>query len=450
MKSKFSYVFMIIFVFGFWEICAAQEVQVSLDQEGKIEVIDSKLEKKLGLFKDYNNFKEARLFKTSDSTYVLEISYKEQQKVLRTRLPLTADETKDLQKEVTDRIQEKSPETGLDQEGRTKLIRGCLGLSMGFYGWALPAALNTNDGKLAAGLYMLTSGAGYFIPFTATRNMQVSDAAATLFLYGGTRGIWHGIALAGMLSDDPGRGLLFAGIGVSLAEAFIGFNMADKYNMSAGTAEVIGVGGDFGLGLGLGTAVLMESDRVAAAGTILLGSGLGLISGKWLAGQQPYTRGDAQVLNGTGLLGAYIPLALVDMTGTDNEKAYVAASMLGSVTGLWLGQKLVKGKDFTTAQGYLIELSELAGGLLGLGFAYILSPKDNVNSTLFLTSSAVGAAGGFWIMYGYYAPKAESDSQASSWNVNIRPEGLLSLTMGKKINRELQRHMHLVSFSYRF
>jgi len=377
MKNKFLFLFLAGLFFWFSEICTAQEVLVAIDEQGKIELIDSQLEKKLNLFQEYENFKEARLFKVSDSAYVLEISCEKEKKLTRTRLPLNAREVEELRKKVTERIQTKSPEAALDQEGRTKLISGSLSLSLGFY---------------------------YFS----------------------------------------------AGMGLSLAEAIIGFNLANAYKMSTGTAEVITVGGDFGLGLGLGTSVLLESEKVSYNANILLGSGLGLVAGKLLADRQPYTRGDALVLQGSGALGAFIPLALVDMFNTKNEKTYVAASMFGSVVGLGIGQKLVQGKDFSTGQGLLVELSELAGGLLGLGFAYLVTPEGEENSTFFLTSSAAGATGGFWLMYAIYAPKAQKATKAGAWNINLRPEGLLSFTMGGKINAELQRRLRLVSVQYRF
>ncbi len=71
MKNKFLFLFLAGLFFWFSEICTAQEVLVAIDEQGKIELIDSQLEKKLNLFQEYENFKEARLFKVSDSAYVL-------------------------------------------------------------------------------------------------------------------------------------------------------------------------------------------------------------------------------------------------------------------------------------------------------------------------------------------------------------------------------------------
>ena len=456
MKKKTLFVFIVLLFICLTEISSAQEVQIQIDEEGKIEYIDSKLEHKLGLFTEYSNFREARLFQISDTSFVLEISYQPQENLLKVRLPFSAEEAKNFQRKVTERIKQKKPQVLLDQKRRTKLIVGTMVLSLGYYGWAVPAALDVDDEKLALALYMLTSGAGFYIPFYLTRNIPVTDAAATLSFYGGTRGIVHGMSLANLFSKKPsGQGLIASGMFVSIVEAFAGFHIANRSNMSAGTTETIGVGGDFGIGLGLGAAHLAnffdDDQGQAVAGSVLLGSAVGLLGGKLLSNHQLYTRGDSYVLGAAGLLGAYIPLAVVDISGTENEKAYTAASMIGAIVGLGLGHNLlVRGKNFTTGQGNLIRLGELAGGLLGLGVASLVSSEDDNNSTLYLTSSSIGAAGGFWLIYRSYAQSARTSNKDSSLNINIKPEGLIALAMDKVISPAQEIPLPLLTLTYRF
>lgn len=455
MKKKISIVFIVPLFICLTEITSAQEVQIPIDEEGKIEYIDWKLEQKLRLFTEYSNFREARLFQISDTSFVLEIYYQPQERLFKVRLSFSAEEAKKFRRKVTEQIKQKKPQVILDQGGRTKLIVGTMALSLGYYGWAVPAALDVDEEKLAVALYMLTSSAGFYIPLSVTRNISVTDAAATLSLYGGTRGIVHGISLANLFSKEPsGQGLIASGMLVSIIEAFAGFHIANRSNMSAGTTETIGVVGDFGIGLGLGMAHLadfFDDDKgQAVAGSILLGSGLGVLGGKFLSDHQLYTRGDAHVLSSTGLLGAYIPLAVVDISGTEDEKAYTAASMLGAVVGLGLGHKLVQGKDFTTGQGNLVRLSGLAGGLLGLGVAYLVSSEDEDNSVLYLTSSSIGAAGGFWLMYRSYAQDALTSYPGSSLNINIKPEGLFALAMVKRISTAQVTPLPLLTINFRF
>ena len=136
---------------------SAQDVQIQLDEQGKVEYIDAKLERELGLFTEYSNFREARLFQLPDTSFVLEISYRSQEKFLRVRLPFAAPEVKNLQRKVTARLQQRTPEIVLDQSGRKKLLYGTFGLSYFFYGPAVPAVLGVDDGKSAVALYMLTN-----------------------------------------------------------------------------------------------------------------------------------------------------------------------------------------------------------------------------------------------------------------------------------------------------
>jgi hypothetical protein len=457
MKIKTFFCIFVLLSVAFAVSSYAQEVQVPIDAEGKLEFIDSEIERDLGMFTDYENFREARLFQISDTSFVLEISYQPQKSLLKVRLPLSAKEAFEFRRKVTERIKLKKPRAVLNQEGRTKLLAGTLALSLGYYGWAVPVTFDVDDGKSFAAIYMLTSGAGFFIPFLGTRDIPVTDAAATLGLYGGTRGIVHGIFLYGLAKgeDATGRGMVGFGMLGSFSEGIAFFSLADRSNMSAGMAEVICIGGDFGIGWGLGAAHLAnffdEDEERSIAGSILLGSATGLVAGKMLAERQQYTRGDAYVLRGAGILGAYIPLAVVDMAEPEDDRTYTAAAMVGSVIGLGLGHRLVRGKDFTTGQGTLVNLGELAGGLVGLGVAYLVSPDDDDdNSSLFLTSSALGATGGFWLLYRSFARTAQTHARNPSWNIHLSPEGLLAYAMGKRSSRSSDLTISLAKLEFRF
>lgn len=455
MKIKALLIIILLLSISFAVSSYAQEAQVPIDEEGKLEYIDSRLEQKLGLFTEYQNFREARLFQVSDTSFVLEISYQPEEKLLKARLPLSAKEAQEFRLKVTERIKQEKPQVMLNQEGRTRLLRGTLALSLGYYGWAVPVTFDVKDGKTVAALYMLTSGAGFFIPLYVTRNMEVTDAEATFSLYGATRGIVHGMFIYGLFRGRKAgaREAIASGMVGSMSEAIAFFYVADKSNMTPGTAEVICIGGDFGLGLGIGTThlanFLREDNERLFCTSILCGSGAGLLAGKFLADQQPYTRGDAYVLRGAGILGAYLPLGAVDMSKPKDDKAYTAAAMAGSVAGLGLGHFLVKGKDFTTGQGSLINLGEFAGGLVGLGIAYLASSKDD-NSALYLTSSAVGATAGFWLVYRSFARSARSYEKSSSWNIQFSPEGFLAYAMSKRFNSSSERTIPIAQLEYRF
>lgn len=425
-----KHLFIIGLVCLFVMVAGAQEIQIPFDLAGTITDLDRELEQQLNIFPEYKTFQYARLFQLMDSTFVLEIYYLPKQTLTKDRIPLSVESLTELRSRVTETLHAQRSQV-LNQEGRTKFLAGTMTLALGYYGWAVPFSLQVNNGKLALAMYMLTSGAGFYIPYSATQNYPVSDAAATFGLYGATRGILHGWMLANLITNAPSdEGGVATGMLTSVAETVYGFKRAITSRMTAGTAETIGTCGDFGIGLGAGMAHLAgffnDDNSQAAAGTLLLGTGIGFASGHWLARQQDYTRGDAFVLSASGLLGAYFPLFLVDMIKPDNEKAYTLASVIGGVTGLGMGNLLVQGRDFSTAQGNYIRLSEIAGGLLGLGLAYLISSEENDNSTLYLTSSAAGATTGFWLMYRANARKAFVSRKGFSMNLQVMPQALVT------------------------
>jgi len=409
-------------------IVYSQEEQVPLDEEGKIQVLESDVRQKAGLFTEYENFVEARLYRQAEDQYFLEIAYQQDGKRLKKRIPMSSTEVQSMRSKITQAIRLSVPETLHDQDGRTQLIITSTVTSLLFYGPAVPAILDVNDTKLGVGLYMLTATAGILIPFNATKHRNVTDASATLYRYGTTRGIIHGFLLdAAIFGDDNGvRRRLTLMTMASIGEAVAGYHYATISKMTPGTSEVISTVGDFGMGFGIGSSVLInKEDKLRPASTLtFIGSGVGMVAGKYLASTQTYTRGDAYVLQGAGYLGAYVPIALVRLAKPNGPKPYVAAAMLGSLTGLGIGNHMVKDKNFTTGQGTLVELGGLAGYLFGLGVAYLLTPKNENNQRVYLMSSAIGATGGFWFMYKSFVSTASSLDNHSELHININPIGL--------------------------
>ncbi|MBT3209591.1 MAG: hypothetical protein HN704_06490 [Bacteroidetes bacterium] len=429
--------FAIVFLAAF--TIKAQEIQVSMDEEGKVELIDSKLEKKIRLFSEYKGMIEARLFQSSDTTYVLEILYQPADKLLKIRKPLLQEQVQDFRKMVTASIQQQAPEIAINQEGRTKLLISTSIHSLGYYGWTVPNVLQIENNKAFVGLYMLTSGAGFYIPFALTKKIRVTDADASLSIYGQSRGIGHGVFLTLLFDENASeQAVLAMGMLASLAEGIGGYVWADRTKMTAGSASAIGVMGDFGIVIGLGTAHITgffdDFNVSKLSASILLGSAAGITSGVLLAGNQSYTKGDAYVLRSAGTLGAYVSLTAAIIAEPNNEKSYTAALTFGSIGGIAIGHALTKGHDFTTGQGVLISLSELAGGLIGLGTGYLISSDSDDSYKLFITTSALGAVGGFALMTNYYSKKAHVETKDFALNFNINPHGLLGLAKGNKYN----------------
>ncbi|HEY3294993.1 MAG TPA: hypothetical protein VGL38_06125 [bacterium] len=419
--------------------CAhAQDALVPLDSTGKVESITADLQKRLQLFGEYSNFREARLFRLSDTLYVLEVLYRPDSQVIRERKPLTADGVATLRRQVGDNLLKFAPNYGLNQDGRAQFVRGTTTLALGYYGWAVPAMMDVGSSASAVAGYLLIGSAGYFVPYLTTRNSKITDGMASMAWYGGSRGIAHGmlldLAISGKNVDT--RGLYASGVVVSVAEMLTMLSVADKFNITSGQAALLAFGGDYGFAFGAGAAQLARfydgSHQREAVGTILAAHGAGILMGKLMYDVHPYTKGDAHVLESVTILGGGVMFAVADMLGTldTDGDVFLVTSMLGSVAGFAAGHSLTRHTSFTEGQGSLIALGELGGALTGAGIAYI-AKRGKGDEKAYLGLAALGGTAGFWLTYKAFAPHA--DKKTSSWDLRVAPQPMSSLSSAAKV-----------------
>jgi len=447
MRFTLSAVFLFII---FNTSCIAQEIQVAFDKEGKITVINQALEQKIQYFIDYKDFIEARLFQISDTLYVVEIYYQPEKTVLKKRIQLSQSEISALRERITARIQETAPQMLFDQVGRPKLLIGSTALSLFHYGWAVPVMFNVHNGKTAVALYLLVSSSGFYLPYYLTKNVSIPYSTANLALYGGTRGLIHGSALNVLINNNTNSqntaGFMMLG---SLGEAIAGYYSANKLHLSTGTVSIIEKGGDFGITWGFETAYLLGKgdDNRFKAGSVLVGSGVGLLTGRYLSKSQEYTTGDAGIVRAAGILGYGIGAAAVIIAGEDNDKPVAAATLLGSGIGIGMGNQFVKNKDFSSGQGTLVTLSEIAGGLCGAGIAYLITPQNNNenNEKIYALMSSIGASAGFWGMYHSSSKSANIQKSNISFQYSIAPESAVLLAL--RSNSKLFNHILIPFFT---
>jgi hypothetical protein len=241
-----------------------------------------------------------------------------------------------------------------------------------------------DDTRTFVGTYMLTAGSTFFIPFLATSKSRVTKAQANMALYGGGMGILHGILLHGLLDgreffDSQSERILTTTLLTSVGEGIAGYMIAGANNLSEGKANVITTVGSFGLGAGAAIGYLADVDDFQGySGLMLLGTGAGFVAGTSIANTQQFTAGDAEVFAVAGSLGTYVPAALLYAFGADDDGAdlLVGTALAGTAGGLYAGSQLVKGHDFTDAEGDYIALGTIAGGALGVGVAYLMSGND--------------------------------------------------------------------------
>lgn len=438
---------------------AAQEVQLPLDEAGRIEVVDANLARRLDLFRDrYPGFVEARLFQGADSAFVLEVTVRRDGRLVRERQPLSAAAVADLRAQVSGRVA-LAPGTALNQQGRWLLVGQTGAMGLAFYGWAAPYVL-TPASETIAGSYLLISAASFFLPLALTRDQPVSYGMTNLSRYGATRGLLHGALLYNALgieeqgeqcgafvcdSDGMFRRMVALMLAGSVAEAFGGYLWARSERMDPGTAATIGNGGDLGMVWGAGTAFLFLGDKAgaqAAAALALVGGGLGIWSGKQLADRRHYTWGDANLMYTTGWLGAYSAGAMIGTAGIDDPRAIAALYIGGTGLGAKIGDGLVRDMQFSTTESLLVQTGALAGAYLGAGIAALSETSGQTAATLATLGGVVGFAG----TYAAVAANARIASERSALNIQLLPAGLLNV--GGATGAELP--LPALRVSYRF
>ena len=416
----------------------AAEVQVAFDPAGRIQRVDESLARRIGLFLDqYPDFQEARLFMASDSSFVLEVSLLRGGQLARERESLTREQAAALRADIVQRVGSMAPERErLNQDGRALLLVGSTVLGLGFYGWAVPYALDTQDETVALGGYMLTAGASFFVPLMVTQNRAVSWGMANLSLYGSTRGIVHGLLLYNCFrpdtrSDEDSRTAVALAMATSITEGALGYVIAGQGHMTGGATEAIVNGGDYGLLWGYTIGDLAgftehEGNRATSA-TMLAATAAGMMGAGMLASHRAYSYGDGLVMRSAGYVGMLLATAIVDVGNPDGSEAYSAGLLAGSVAGLVVGDRLVAGREFTAGDGVLVHLGGVTGALMGLGVVALGSPEGDSSSSAYWLGAAIGGAGGYAVTYRQLARKAAARSaERTSWRFEIVPEGFLA------------------------
>ena len=404
------------------------EIVLPFDAEGHIDRIDVELLQRLerddpgigaaiGAGAPGETFVDAHLLHAADSTYVLDTLVRRGGDLVHRRRGLNKPEADALVQRVQAALSISNPR-GLTQDYRTMLVVGSSILGLAFYSWALPVSSDT-DGKEAVAAGMFAVAASFFGPYLATRGTQVSAGEANLALYGGTRGIPHGLlAYHGFRSrddyvtvdldgnpityEDEGNSddELAAAITGSVLEGVGGFFWARGANMSGAKSHVVSVGGDIGLLWGLGYAELFDGDDdlfdfqtnrpLCISG--LAGSGLGMALGSFTASRRPHTWGDVEVVRMSNFVGAATGIAIADLM-SDEDDPILIGSLAGSAAGLVLGDRFVRGVDLSAAQSILVDTGTLAGAALGMGIAYLVSDSSD-ESEGYTSAAALGAIGG--------------------------------------------------------
>lgn len=417
--------------------------QKSIPLCNKIEVVNVALEKKLNLFTEYDGFQQALLFKENEDLYFLEIIYKPKDILQVERKPLTKAELAIFCEKinVSGNIDEL---LALNQDGRTELLISSTLSGLAFYGWSLPLAAGIDDSRATIATYMLVGGSSFFVPFLATRNREVTKAIGRAYSVGTVTGIGHGFMLRGLLElnnqypnydERKSERRLLVPIALGLGESFGLMALTSKYDLSIPNVSMIASGSVWGAGWGMsvGSILIAENDdsnteiRKALFST-LIGSGTGMYLGHKVYQKTPnLTNGDVLVVNAYGVLAALSAATISDLAmdfnkNTDTKILYGSMTAT-SIGGMIYGLHRTKNYNYTNAEGAYIGLSEIAGGLLGLGIGYLVD--DSFSSETALVSTTIGATTGLLLVDNYLRKRSlKVNTSIGNFDFGFNPMGI--------------------------
>ena len=440
---------------------------------GKLEVIDRKLAKKLPLLADYKDFQQAMVFSDGENQYLLEIIYKSDDKFYVDRKTLTQSELDQLCKDIEETgIQIMSSD--INQIGRQELLVSSTISGLGFYGWSSFRSLNIENERPMVATYMLVGGSSFFVPFFLTKNKEVTKPMARAYSIGTGTGIGHGFLIKNWIdiNDDNSSNWnardrrLAIPMALGLAESIGLMKLTQKYDLSLSNVGMIATGSVWGAGYGatigaisLKTDVEYPKDVNRISSLTILGSGAGMYAGHKIFQKMPnMTNGDVVVTNAYGVIGVLYAGMISDLA-FDNFDDTEVKIMLGSMSalsaaGLAYGLHRTKDYNYSTAEGSFIGLSEIAGGLLGIGVGYLIS-NNGLESETALVSASIGATTGLFFMDNFLRNR-NMNIQTSIGDVDFsfNPVGVANaFDSSEKTFEDYQRNMnnnHILSAKITF
>ena len=380
------------------------ETPVAFDSADKVRTITPALVTRFALkapvWPVEGEFVEARLFSLSSGGRVLVV---ERASGTLERYPLSEDQTAAIRFTIDDAMSRAGalvtePRTDVISEpAKGAFVRNQMGLTWLLYG-PLLAAL-TDDEQAGTAMYLLATGASYFVTTGISRNTQVTRAQNHLATDGALRGFGIVSGLVYMAAGDDAGGNTYAAAGLAgaLGGTVAGFKFGRRLTDSE--AEAATAVSNFAalttLGVA-GTLGLPSDDFRAVVGPMIATGILGYGLGPNYPRRAGYTvtRGDIQLLGLGATLGVLAAITPV-VDNNVGEQAGFAAATAGFLGGILITERnWVRGYDHTTSDATQVSLGAVAGGLMGGAVAVLSKPPPTPTMALISGGAILGAMAG--------------------------------------------------------
>jgi hypothetical protein len=381
------------------------ETAIAFDSAGKVRTLTPSLVARFSLTAPVwpvtGEFLEARLYEVSSGGHVLAVERVDRR---IERYQLTADNVSALRFAI-DSAMTRTGQTVTEertdvvsQPASGAFVRNQMLLTWLVYGPSLAAL--TDDPQAGTAMYLLATGASYFITTAISRKSVVTRAQNHMATDGALRGWGIGAGLTFVLGGDDvdGRNVAAAGLAGSLGGAIAGFqrgrNLTDSEAEASTSISNLAALTTFGVA---GTAGLVDnSDEGTGRGVVAATIASGLV-GYAVGPEYPrraryrVTRGDIQVTGVGGILGAAIALTPVVDTDVSAEVGFGLATA-GLLAGTVAAERAwARAFDHTNWDATQTQLGLAAGGLMGAAAAVLGEPDPQVTYALVVGGATLGA-----------------------------------------------------------
>jgi hypothetical protein len=128
--------------------------------------------------------------------------------------------------------------------------------------------------------------------------------------------------------------------------------------------------------------------------------------------------------------------AFEDESGEGEGRKIVGSALLGTWTALYLGNRALRRTSLSGGEGLLVLAGHAAGGLVALGVTYLLDGGDRASETVYLATSAGGAALGSLLTFNAVrggeplagSPEQSAANRVTSRELTARARGRVSLS----------------------
>lgn len=430
-----------------------REVQMPFDSAGKIYEIKKDLASTLSFFENYPDMTSALLFMQPDSTYVIELYYRKEHHVVKTRVPIDQESLLLIRNEIIQRPIEPKISAMRDRSGAWLYLTNSLVFSYCGRAPLLLIATSPDDYRVVITLYLLSSTAGFFIPMMITKNTDITYAHAFSSWFGATRGVYAGYVIGYCLDNNYSESDAWFPLFGSIIGDVAGFKATPSGRRGVGKIGLITTMADWGT-VCIPAVVALADDSTWFDEKIYLLTSLGglaggILGGNYLSRKLDLQDGDPRIFRLYGALGAAtLPIILYWFDGIypseHAHRLYIASGLIGCGIGSYLGWRAIKNKDYSFGDGVMLEVGSIAGGMATSGLLLLADiwTETDFSAQVYATTALAGAMLGSV----FTANQIKAGSASGNSKLLLHPESLGFIALAK--NYDIPCRVPLVTFSF--